>query len=369
MEMLTNISIKNFRCFSESSFKGFNRVNLIGGKNNAGKTALLEALLINFLPANGSVRLLQKFRQEDDKTAKKYPERTWENLFFNQQKNQNIVLNSTYSNDYNSIIELRCDESIEDFIKYVDEKENDSENMEFAQLKNSVSNSTNSALHIDATKNGEKYASSVLVASSKGIVGKSGSAPDPSVVDFVHSRMSFTQQSLASDFDNAFDKGYYEFIIDGLKIIDDSILEARTSSIGSPVIKINRDGEKSMPLSYFGDAIYKIMSVVLKLLNGRENGVLLIDEIENGMHYTSHNNYWNLLFRLAEKFKIQIFATSHSLEMIRSFNEVANSPEFRYSATYFEMARHIKTNEIIVNPMDMEMLDYELKSNNSFRGE
>jgi AAA15 family ATPase/GTPase len=208
-----------------------------------------------------------------------------------------------------------------------------------------------------------------LVANSKGIVGKGGSTPDPKVVDFVHSRMNFTQQSLASDFDNAFDKGYYEFIIDGLKIIDNSILEARTSSIGSPVIKINRDGEKSMPLSYFGDAIYKIASVILKLLNGKENGVLLIDEIENGMHYTSHKNYWNLLFRLAEKFKIQIFATSHSLEMIRSFNEVAISPEFRNSATYFEMARHVKTNEIIINPMDMEMLDYELKSNNSFRGE
>ena len=85
--MLTNISIKNFRCFSESSFNGFNRVNLIGGKNNAGKTALLEALLINFLPANGAVRLLQRFRDEDDKTAKKYPQLTWENLFFNQKKN------------------------------------------------------------------------------------------------------------------------------------------------------------------------------------------------------------------------------------------------------------------------------------------
>ena len=160
----------------ESSFKGFNRVNLIGGKNNAGKTALLEALLINYLPANGAVRLLQRFRDEDDKTAKKYPERTWENLFFNQQKNQNIIFNSTDSNGYNSIVELRYDENIEDFIKYVDEKENDSENenMEFAQLKNSVANSTNSALYIDTTKNGENMCRLFWLQIQRGLSVKVG---------------------------------------------------------------------------------------------------------------------------------------------------------------------------------------------------
>ena len=43
--MLKEIEIQNFRCFEHIKISGFERVNLIGGKNNAGKTALLEALL------------------------------------------------------------------------------------------------------------------------------------------------------------------------------------------------------------------------------------------------------------------------------------------------------------------------------------
>ena len=76
-----------------------------------------------------------------------------------------------------------------------------------------------------------------------------------------------------------------------------------------------------------------------------------------------------MLFELASEFKIQIFATSHSFEMIKAFNEVASETEFENMATYFEMARHAKTNNIIVNPMDMDMLNYEIKSHSSFRGE
>ncbi|WP_083786910.1 AAA family ATPase [Gloeothece verrucosa] len=44
--MLQDIEIENFRCFEKTRISGFTRVNLIGGKNNSGKTALLEALLL-----------------------------------------------------------------------------------------------------------------------------------------------------------------------------------------------------------------------------------------------------------------------------------------------------------------------------------
>jgi AAA15 family ATPase/GTPase len=42
--MIENISIENFRCFDKTEIKGFERINLITGKNNSGKTCLLEAL-------------------------------------------------------------------------------------------------------------------------------------------------------------------------------------------------------------------------------------------------------------------------------------------------------------------------------------
>jgi AAA15 family ATPase/GTPase len=44
---LTEIEIKQFKCFADFKASGFKRVNLIGGKNNIGKTAFMEACYIN----------------------------------------------------------------------------------------------------------------------------------------------------------------------------------------------------------------------------------------------------------------------------------------------------------------------------------
>ena len=44
---IENIEIKNFKCFENFSAEGFGRVNLIGGKNNVGKTAFMEACYLS----------------------------------------------------------------------------------------------------------------------------------------------------------------------------------------------------------------------------------------------------------------------------------------------------------------------------------
>ncbi len=44
---ITEIEIKNFKCFKDFTAEGFKRVNLIGGKNNVGKTAFMEACYLD----------------------------------------------------------------------------------------------------------------------------------------------------------------------------------------------------------------------------------------------------------------------------------------------------------------------------------
>ena len=48
--MLTSFSIKNFRCFHDLTIDRLERINLIAGKNNVGKTSLLEAIHLHCLP-------------------------------------------------------------------------------------------------------------------------------------------------------------------------------------------------------------------------------------------------------------------------------------------------------------------------------
>ncbi len=44
--MIKSLSLKNFKQFASLTLDGMKRITLIGGKNNTGKTSLLEALYI-----------------------------------------------------------------------------------------------------------------------------------------------------------------------------------------------------------------------------------------------------------------------------------------------------------------------------------
>ncbi|WP_041933389.1 AAA family ATPase [Gloeothece verrucosa] len=80
--MLEEIDIENFRCFEDTKISGFERVNLIGGKNNSGKTALLEALYLFHAPLPTGILFLMRLRKEFLSFSKAFPERTWNKFSF-----------------------------------------------------------------------------------------------------------------------------------------------------------------------------------------------------------------------------------------------------------------------------------------------
>ena len=61
-----------------------------------------------------------------------------------------------------------------------------------------------------------------------------------------------------------------------------------------------------------------------------------IDEIENGLHYSVHKDVWRPLELWQRQLDIQVFATTHSYEMIRAayeaFKEEDRLDEFRFTA-------------------------------------
>ena len=81
--MLNSIHILNFRCFKDIQVKEFKSVNLIGGQNNSGKTALLEALLLAFFPTPKSIELIRQFRNENNRSIKNSPDKVWNYFFYN----------------------------------------------------------------------------------------------------------------------------------------------------------------------------------------------------------------------------------------------------------------------------------------------
>jgi len=82
-----------------------------------------------------------------------------------------------------------------------------------------------------------------------------------------------------------------------------------------------------VPLRTFGDGVNRLFGIILSLCTAR-NGVLLVDEVENGLHYSVQTEIWRTVFRLAKDLNVQVFATSHSWDCVRAFQEAASeSPE------------------------------------------
>jgi AAA15 family ATPase/GTPase len=56
-------------------------------------------------------------------------------------------------------------------------------------------------------------------------------------------------------------------------------------------------------------------------------GILLIDEIENGLHYSVQPDLWQVIFETAQELDVQVFATTHSYDCVQAFQQVAQDYE------------------------------------------
>lgn len=364
--MTDSISIENFRCFNHLKIKGFKNINLIGGQNNSGKTALLEALLLSFSPSIRSIKILRQFRNENGNLIKNANYRVWNHFFYNQDKSQTIKIISDSFNEQSSNIELSCisDTSVmmEEMSALSGGKENISE-----LISSKFSDTISLGIKGNIDRNFFNYY--LLPDEEDGEIGAIGKIMKGSELpSFLHSSARVDDNGLSRLYSLAKENKKIKVLNEILNILDSRIIGSEIDAItGESIIKLLMNDEQSFPLAMFGDAVRKITELILLLLN-TSNKIILIDEIENGIHFTKHKELWTKLFQIVGD-DIQIFATTHSFEMIKAFNDVAYQKDFEDKAMYFEMARTQKTNKLITNPMDMEILNYKILNDRTFRGE
>lgn len=116
-----------------------------------------------------------------------------------------------------------------------------------------------------------------------------------------------------------------EEVLKGLRIIAPDV--ERLTLIGQserqrtriPVVK-SRDLAEPIPLRSIGEGTNRLFGILLALVNAR-NGLLLIDEVDSGLHCTVHADLWRLIFEVAERLNVQVFATTHSWDCIKGFQQ------------------------------------------------
>ena len=77
-----------------------------------------------------------------------------------------------------------------------------------------------------------------------------------------------------------------------------------------------------LPFQNLGNGMWRNLGIALALLNAKD-GILLIDEFENGLYYSVQPDLWRFIFRLTHSLNVQVFATTHSWDCIKGFQEAA----------------------------------------------
>ena len=117
-------------------------------------------------------------------------------------------------------------------------------------------------------------------------------------------------------------------IVKALQIIEPNIsavsmLGSSGSSGERKAMVRTKNSSSPIPLRSFGDGTNSLFAMILSLANAR-SGILLIDEFENGLHYSIQPEAWKMIFRLARRLNVQVFATTHSWDAVEAFQRVAS---------------------------------------------
>ncbi|MGH1335089.1 MAG: AAA family ATPase [Aureispira sp.] len=349
--MLEGIHIKNFRCFEDFQLEGFGQVNLIGGLNNSGKTVLLEGIFLGDTNPFPSIPHLKIFRYNNNESwVGDGSFNDWNDLFYNKQPNQTITIEHGWASQQKTSLSMSFQlEEISNTGKLSLVSCIDDQLYAKAELEAKHGSHRPSLDIIQPTETAIKPLRKILIG-----IQSTGTNLQPTILAKHYSQFELLEQD--------------HHILEAVQTIDPSITALKVIVVGQPNLYAQRANEPLLPIEFFGDAITKLVRVVIGLLRF-QNGIILIDEIENGIHYSNQEQVWELIFKWAKQFNVQVFATTHSKEMANAFNKIALEQEENTKACYIEMARHYKTNKIIGTVMPPDILQHKIENNQAFRGE
>ncbi len=111
-------------------------------------------------------------------------------------------------------------------------------------------------------------------------------------------------------------------VLAALRIVAPGVENLSIVKRGSNAIVKIASIDEPLPLRSLGDGMQRTFGIALALVNAR-NGLLLIDEFENGLHYLVQADLWRLIFQVARRLNVQVFATTHSWDCIEGFQKAA----------------------------------------------
>ncbi|NOQ34899.1 MAG: AAA family ATPase [Methylococcaceae bacterium] len=334
--MIKNLEIINFKCFEHLTLEDIGSVNLISGKNNIGKTSFLET--VELLASSDKPSALSYFLYKILKRRLAITEGV--NLDFFCDGSQETSISSNLKT---------CE------IKYVDENgETGSNILEMDRLYLSI----NGNKQVISINNFFKLEELFVINDDK--FNKVN-------VNYISSSKT-DEQDIALLLGALVDLNKEEYLNESLSLFDENICALKQKAIvNGIVLKVSLKNKDTLALlSSLGEGVNRYIAILCAIWASKE-GVLLIDEIENGIHFSNYKKLWEIIFKTSIEANCQIFVTTHSKECIAAFNE-AQFEKTECNTQYFEFYKNLKKNKITASRIDKEELQYSLSHNAGVRG-
>lgn len=311
--MYTSMMIENLRGVKHLAVEGLRRVNLIVGKNNNGKTTVLESLFLLGGATNPAFpTTLAQLRGQRQGNGS--PEALWRPFFWNMDPRVMVQIQGCWEGEHrNRVLQM---EAIR-VSSYSDVIKSESAEEGVAAISQELIISGLRLRYKPAA--GKEQTTNAIFDPRTGNIN----APSEDRADFVRT----TFLSARSYPSLSRDAQQYSFLVrikqeqDVLSAVQ--IIEPRVQRIevlsesGGPSVYVDIGLDSLVPLAACGEGFVRLFSVAVELTASR-HGVLLIDEIDNGLHHSVMRPLWNLLRTLSEKHDVQVVATTHNEEMIHS---------------------------------------------------
>lgn len=328
---ISNLTVERFRSLKHLRIEGLGRVNLITGKNNTGKSSLLEAIRILASDASpATLSSILRYREEDTGEGEDSG-RGAEGEGFGQIGSLFTgfprVAEAQEPIRIAAISQGRALDLVISLALLIEERGADgSRRFSTAQAELFPGTAVFPALRIEGSGANRVFPLDMVRRYSRGRFYSSESPEEPKMPCVAVSPYGGESTSnLGSLWDKIALSDREEDVVRALQIVAPDI--SGVSMVGGEgprrmrtAIVRSRRFSRPVPLRSFGDGLNRLFGIILSLVSAK-GGILVIDEFENGMHHSVQLDVWRGIFKLSRALQVQVFATSHSWDAVQAFQQ------------------------------------------------